>query len=153
MRAARWLAIAVRDAGLDTKAIYTTDTVKIIETMGRDSGWLTAATALARDESGDPPHLIYLPERPFDEEKFLLDVKRVYDELGYVVITVCEGLKDKEGRTLVESRVKVDVDTFGHAQRGGIADFLCNLIKNKLGIKARFDKSGNDSASVNDVRF
>lgn len=139
---ARWLAIAVRDAGLDTKAIYTTDTIKIIETMGRDSGWLTAATALARDEIGDPPHLIYLPERPFSEEKFLLDVKRVYGQLGYVVITVCEGLKDKEGRTLVESKVKADIDTFGHAQRGGIADFLCNLIKDKLGIKARFDKPG-----------
>jgi len=139
---ARWLAIAVRDAGLDTKAIYTTDTIKIIETMGRDSGWLTASTALARDEPGDPPHLIYLPERPFNEEKFLLDVKRVYDQLGYVVITVCEGLKDKEGRILVESRVKTDIDTFGHAQRGGIADFLCNLIKDKLEIKARFDKPG-----------
>jgi len=62
--------------------------------------------------------------------------------LGYVVIAVCEGLKDKEGRTLVESKVKTDIDTFGHAQRGGIADFLCNLIKDKLGIKARFDKPG-----------
>lgn len=139
---ARWLAIAVRDAGLDTKAIYTIDTVKIIETMGRDSGWITAATALAREEPGDPPHLIYLPERPFDEEKFLPDVKRVYDRLGYVVIAVCEGLKDKEGRAIVESRVKVDVDSFGHPQPGGIADFLCNLIKDKLGIKARFDKPG-----------
>ena len=139
---ARWLAIAVRDAGLDTKAIYTTDRVKIIETMGRDSGWLTASTALARDEPRDPPHLIYLPERPFSEKKFLLDVKGVYDELGYVVITVCEGLKDKEGRALVESRAKVDVDNFGHPQLGGIADFLCYLIKDKLGIKARFDKPG-----------
>ena len=140
--AARWLAIAVRDAGLDTKAIYTTDTVKIIETMGRDSGWLTAATALARDKPGDPPHLIYLPEHPFDTERFLVDVKRVYDELGYVVITVCEGLRDREGRVLAESKQAVDVDTFGHAQRGGIADLLCHLIKDRLGIKARFDKPG-----------
>jgi len=69
-------------------------------------------------------------------------VKRVYDELGYVVIAVCEGLKDREGKILAESRVKVDVDTFGHAQRGGIAELLCNLIKDKLGIKARFDKPG-----------
>lgn len=140
--AARWLAIAVRDAGLDTKAIHTTDKVKIIETMGHNSGWLTAATALARDEVGDPPHLIYLPERPFEEEKFLLDVKRVYDQLGYVLITVCEGLQDEEGRTIVESRRKLDVDSFGHAQRGGIADFLCNMVEDKLGIKARFDKPG-----------
>ncbi|MBA7571324.1 Pyrophosphate--fructose 6-phosphate 1-phosphotransferase [subsurface metagenome] len=139
---ARWLAIAVRDAGLDTKAIYTTDPVKIIETMGRDSGWITASTALARDESGDPPHLIYLPERPFEEDRFIKDVKGVYNRLGYVVITVSEGLKDKKGVTLVESSAKVDVDTFGHAQRGGVADYLCNLIKDRLEIKARFDKPG-----------
>lgn len=139
---ARWLVIAVRDAGLDTKAIYTTDPVKIIETMGRDSGWITASTALARDEPGDPPHLIYLPERPFEEGQFIKDVKRVYDRLGYVVITVSEGLKDKKGETLVESSAKVDVDAFGHAQRGGVADYLCNLIKDRLKIKARFDKPG-----------
>ena len=139
---ARWLAIAVRDAGLDTKAIYTADTVKVIETMGHNSGWLTAATALARDEPGDPPHLIYLPERPFDEDIFLSDVKRVYDQLGYVVITVCEGLKGKDGRTIVESRRKLNVDSFGHAQRGGIADYFCNMIDDKLGIKARSDKPG-----------
>lgn len=139
---ARWLAIAVRDAGLDTKAIYTADPIKIIETMGRDSGWITASTALARDESGDPPHLIYFPERPFEEDRFIKDVKRVYNRLGYVVITVSEGLKDKKGVTLVESSAKVDIDTFGHAQRGGVADYLCNLIKDRLEIKARFDKPG-----------
>lgn len=139
---ARWLAIAVRDAGLDTKAIYTTDTVKIIETMGRDSGWLVAATALAREEPGSPPHLIYLPERPFHEDRFLLDVKRVYSELGYAVIAVSEGLRDKEGRLLVESRAEHDVDSFGHAQRGGVADYLCRLVKDRLAIKARFDKPG-----------
>jgi 6-phosphofructokinase 1 len=139
---ARWLAIAVRDAGLDTKATYTSDTVKIIETMGRDSGWITAATALARDESNETPHLIYLPERPFDEAKFLVDVKRIYDKLGYVVITVCEGLKDKEGRTIVESKATADVDAFGHPQRGGIAEYLCKLIQTNFSIKARFDKPG-----------
>lgn len=139
---ARWLAIAVRDAGLDTKAIYTSDTVKIIETMGRDCGWITAATALARDNFNETPHLIYLPERPFDEAKFLADVKRFYDKFGYVVITVCEGLKDKEGKTIVEFTSKVDVDAFGHAQRGGIAEYLCKLTQTNLNIKARFDKPG-----------
>jgi len=140
--AARWLAIAVRDAGLDTQAIYTTDTVKIIETMGRNSGWLAAATALARDRACTPPHLIYLPERPFDRAKFLRDVERVYRKLGYAVIAVCEGLKDKKGQAISESRAKTDIDSFGHAQSGGVADILCRLITDQLGIKARFDKPG-----------
>ncbi len=139
---ARWLAIAVRDAGLDTKAIYTSDAVKIIETMGRDSGWITAATALARDSRDDPPHLIYLPERPFNEENFLLEVKKVYNKLGYVVVTVCEGIRDRKGKVIVESREKVDVDSFGHAQPGGVSSYLSNLVKDKIGIKARFDKPG-----------
>ncbi len=140
--AARWLAIAVRDAGLDTQAIYTSDTVKIIETMGRQSGWLVAASALARKAPGSPPHLIYFPERPFREDKFLLDVKRVYSKLGYAVIAVSEGLRDKEGKPLVESRAEHDVDSFGHAQRGGVADYLCRLVANRLAIKARADKPG-----------
>lgn len=140
--AARWLAIAVRDAGLDTRAIYTSDTIKIIETMGRDSGWLVAASALARDGDFSAPHLIYLPERPLHIDKFLADVKKVHSKLGYAVIAVSEGLKGEDGSPLVESRAKIDVDAFGHAQRGGVADYLCHLIADKLNLKARFDKPG-----------
>ncbi len=139
---ARWLAIAMRDAGLDTKAIYTSDPVKIIETMGRDSGWITASSALARESTDDPPHLIYLPERPFVREKFIADVKRVHEKVGYAVIAVCEGLRDTEGKLLSESKAKVDIDGFGHVQLGGVADILSNMIKSDLGIKARFDKPG-----------
>jgi len=139
---ARWLAIATRDAGLDTEAIYTSDTVKVIETMGRDSGWVTAATALAKERENDAPHLIYLPERPFIKERFLEDVERVYRKLGYCVIAVCEGLKDEKSQTLVESRKTVDLDKFGHAQRGGVGQYLCDLITENLKIKARSDKPG-----------
>lgn len=140
--AAKWLAIATRDAGLDTKAIYTSDTIKIIETMGRDSGWMAAATALARDEDSDPPHLIYLPERPLNPEKFLADVKKVHSKLGYAVIAVSEGLRGEDGKVLVESKSKIDLDAFGHGQRGGVADYLCHLIADNLKLKARFDKPG-----------
>lgn len=79
---ARFNAIATRDSSLDTEAIYTSDTIKIIETMGRDTGWITASTALAKETEDSGPHLIYLPERPFIAEKFLNDVKEVYDKLG-----------------------------------------------------------------------
>ncbi len=139
---ARFNAIAVRDSGLDTESIYTTDTVKIIETMGRDTGWITASTAMGKDGADSAPHLIYLPERPFVTGKFLEDVKSVYDRLGRVVICVCEGLKDENGGFVKASTKQVDTDKFGHAQLGGVADYLANLISANLKLKARCDKPG-----------
>ncbi len=138
----RWNAIATRDAGRDTEAIGIVDNVKIIETMGRNTGWITASTALAKDSEDSAPHLIYLPERVFDEEKFLSDVDAVYSRLGYTLITVCEGLKDKDGKYLTASDRAIDTDKFGHLQLGGVANYLCGLIANNLEIKARFDKPG-----------
>ncbi len=139
---ARFNAIAIRDAGLDTEAIYQPDTVKIYETMGRDTGWIAAASALARERKDDAPHLIYLPERPLNINKFLEDVKAVYDRLKKVFIAVSEGVVGEDGKPISSSSSSVDVDSFGHVQYGGAADFLCNLIKNKLNLKARFDKPG-----------
>ncbi len=139
---ARWLGVSVRDAGLDTEAIGVVDTVKVIETMGRDTGWITAATALARTHDDAAPHLIYLPERPLRREQFLADVDRVYRKLGHAVITVCEGQKDERGGYVSASSKSVDVDRFGHPQLGGVAAVLCDLISTELGIKARFDKPG-----------
>jgi len=139
---ARFNAIATRDANLDTEAIYTSDTIKIIETMGRDTGWITASTALAKETEEGGPHLIYLPERPFIEDQFLTDVKDVYDKLGRVVLSVCEGLKDDKGQFVKASTKGIDTDKFGHAQLGGVGDYLVNLISEKLRIKARYDKPG-----------
>jgi 6-phosphofructokinase 1 len=139
---ARFNAIATRDAGRDTEAIGVVDNVKIIETMGRNTGWITASTALAKEAADDSPHLVYLPERPLVVGKFLADVKRVFDRLGHCVAAVCEGLKDEKGETLVASQRTVDVDAFGHRQLGGVADYLCDQIARNLNIKARFDKPG-----------
>jgi 6-phosphofructokinase 1 len=139
---ARFNSIAVRDAGLDTEAIYTTDAVKIIETMGRETGWIAASTALAKDGEENAPHLIYLPERPFISSQFLADVKSVYDRLKRVVICVCEGLRDEKGELIKASTSQVDTDRFGHAQLGGVGDHLVDLISENLGIKARCDKPG-----------
>lgn len=139
---ARFNALATRDAGRDTAAMHTVDVVKIVETMGRNAGWITAATALARDEPGDPPHLIYLPERTFDQERFLADVGREVDNGRGCVIAVCEGLRDAEGEPLVSFAHAVGTDSFGHKQLGGVGDYLVNLIAEELGIKARFDKAG-----------
>lgn len=139
---ARWLAVSVRDAGLDTEAIYTSDTIKIVETMGRNAGWITAATALARQGENDAPHIILLPEIPFNREKFLVDVERVYRRLGYALITCCEGLKDEKGEYLTASQRSLDTDRFGHRQLGGVGETLCGMIAEGLKIKARADKPG-----------
>jgi 6-phosphofructokinase 1 len=140
--AARFTALSVRDAGRDSEAIGSVDSVKIMEIMGRNAGWLTAASALARENPEDAPHLIYVPERPLNLDRFLEDVQRVYEDRRHVVIAVCEGLKDDSGGVLAESRLPIDVDAFGQAQRGGVADLLCQLVRGRLGLKARFDKVG-----------
>lgn len=139
---ARFNALATRDAGLDTAAMHTVDVVKIIETMGRNAGWITASCALAREHPGDPPHLIYLPERPFDRDRFLADVKAQVDKGRGCVIAVCEGLRDAEGNILVAFQHPIGTDSFGHRQLGGVGDYLVNLIAEGLGIKARYDKAG-----------
>ena len=139
---ARWVASSVRDSGFDTEAIGVVDRVKVIEIMGRNAGWITAASALGKKEESDPPHLIYLPERPVSVNKLLDDVEKWFKKLGYVVIAVCEGVKGEDGNLLSASAASIDTDSFGHVQMGGAADFICNLIKEKLKIKARFDKPG-----------
>ena len=139
---ARWLALSVRDAGLDTEAIYTSDTIKVVETMGRNAGWITAATALARQRPNDAPHIILLPEIPFSRDKFLSDVERVYRKLGYALITCCEGLRDEKGDYLTASQRSLDTDRFGHRQLGGVGETLCGIIAEGLKIKARADKPG-----------
>lgn len=139
---ARWLALAVREAGLDTEAIGVVDTVKVIETMGRDTGWIAAGTALAREREGEAPHLIYLPERAFDQDRLLADISRVHRERGHVVVVVSEGLKDSRGVYLAASERAVDRDPVGRPQLGGTAQAVCDIIASQLGLKARFDKPG-----------
>jgi len=139
---ARFSALAARDAGLDSFAMRTVDTVKIIETMGRNAGWITASTALAREEPGDSPHLICLPERAFDADRLLAGITRQVDRGHGCVVAVCEGLRDAEGKALVEFKHAVGMDSFGHRQLGGVGDYLVALIAERLGIKARFDKAG-----------
>jgi 6-phosphofructokinase 1 len=139
---ARWVAVSTMEAGLDTAAIGVVDKVKVIEVMGRDTGWITAATTLGKRSEDDPPHLIYVPEVAFNHDKFVEDVRTVYDRLGFCVVTVCEGLKDESGKSLVESKSVIYTDAFGHKQLGGVGDYLCQLVATRLNLKARFDKPG-----------
>jgi 6-phosphofructokinase 1 len=140
--AARFTALSVRDAGRDSEALSNMGRIKIMEIMGRNAGWLTAASALARENPEDAPHLIYVPERPLNTDRFLEDVQRTYERRGHAVVAVCEGVKDENGNALAESRLPIDVDAFGHGQAGGVADVLCRLVKDRLDLSARFDKAG-----------
>jgi len=143
-------AIAIRDAGRDTEAIGTTDKVKIVETMGRNTGWIAAGSVLAREQEDDAPHLIYLPEKSTIIDKLLNDVQKVYERLGYCLVAASEGLVDEQGEPLTTSASKVDLDGFGHKQYGGVGEFLANLIKDKLGLKARVDKPATTQRSAGD---
>lgn len=132
--AAKYIATSLLEIAHDT-FIYAVKSVTIVEIMGRDAGWLTAASALARNEYNTAPHLIYLPEAPFDPEDFLLDIKRLLFERNNVIVAVSEGIRDVTGNYISAS--EKSVDTFGHSQLSGAGKTLEFLVKEKLGVKVR----------------
>lgn len=134
--AARYIAATTAEVGVDVKSLPIH--VCVIEAMGRNAGWITAASVLARKKPGDAPHLIYLPEFPFNEEQFLEDVKKLYDEKGGVVVVASEGLKDEKGEPIVPPIFKSGRATY----YGDVSAHLANLVIQKLGIKARSEKPG-----------
>lgn len=145
---AKYVATCAAEAGRDTEAIYTADTCTILEVMGRNAGWIAAATGLARNCLEDAPHLIYMPEAAFSFDKLVSDVKDVLKELGRVFIVVGEGLKDKEGKYVTADSGVFSKDSFGHQQLGGVADMLKVVIEKEVGIKARFNKLGTNQRSA-----
>ena len=134
--AAKYVATTVCEIARDC-FIYNTKTIVIVEIMGRNAGWLTAAAALARCENMAAPHYIYLPEREFDINKFLDDMKEGLYKYNHVIVAVSEGIKDKTGKFICEYENVVGVDTFGHKNLTGCGKFLEDEIKNKLGVKVR----------------
>jgi len=140
--AARFVATAVMGDDLDNRALPG---VKIDVLMGRQAGFLTAASALARTHPDDGPHLIYLPERPFSMKQFIRDVKAVYRRLGRCVVAVSEGIADRNG-TPIASKFIEETDAHGNAQlsgSGALGDLLAAEIRAKTSIRrARADTFG-----------
>ena len=128
--AARYLAATVSEVAQDVHALPIH--VCVVEAMGRNAGWLAAASALASD-TGYGPDLIYLPERAFDEEKFLSDVKAVFDRQGCAVVVASEGLHYADGTPIVEPVFRLGRAVY----YGDVGAHLANLVIKKLGIKAR----------------
>jgi 6-phosphofructokinase len=130
---AKYVAVSIAEAGFDVASMAKTSTkVFILEVMGRHAGWIAAAAGLAARETGDPPHIILFPETPLDEAKFLARVARAVKRHGYCVIAVSEGVKNQQGQFLADAGTR---DAFGHAQLGGVAPVIANLIKAELGYK------------------
>ena len=145
---AKYVATSAMNAGRDTDAIYTSDTCSILEVMGRNAGWIAAATGLAHRTEEDAPHLIYMPEVPFTFEQLVKDVSEVYEKLGRVFIVAGEGLKDEKGEYVTAEKSTLATDSFGHAQLGGVAEMLKAVIEKEVGIKTRFNKLGTNQRSA-----
>jgi ATP-dependent phosphofructokinase / diphosphate-dependent phosphofructokinase len=130
---AKYVATSIREAAFDVASMAKTSTkVFVLEVMGRHAGWITAACGLASEKDGDAPHILLFPEVKFDQEKFLAKVEKTVKARGYCVIGVSEGVRNADGSFLAESGLK---DAFGHAQLGGVAPVIANLVKDKLKYK------------------
>ncbi len=128
---AKYIATSLREAAFDLAAMSRTSTqVFVLEVMGRHAGWATAAAALAAEHDGDAPHILLLPEIGFNEARFLAKAKEALERYGQCVIATSEGVKRPNGEFLSASAAK---DAFGHAQLGGVAPVIANLISAKLG--------------------
>ncbi len=130
---AKYVAISTKEAGFDVASMAASSTkVFILEVMGRHAGWIAAASGLASQHPSEPPHIILLPEVTFDPAKFLSKVDECVKAYGYCVVVVSEGIRNKEGQFLSDAGLR---DAFGHAQLGGVAPVIAQLIKTELGYK------------------
>ncbi len=137
----KYNAVTVMEVAFDVSSMATDDgSCCIIEVMGRAAGWIAAGTVLAKRQPTDAPHIILLPEVPFDQEKFLARVKETVASLKYCIVVVGEGLKNAVGEEIGVDKSRVDA--FGHAVLGGAADRLAEIVQAKLNLKTRTVKLG-----------
>jgi 6-phosphofructokinase 1 len=148
--AARFVASVVGDLSLDAWAMQREEQVRILEVYGRDTGWLAAASVLARRCAGDAPHLVLVPELPFIETAFLAAVERQVGRAGYCVVIVGEMLRDATG-VLVGSGNAAWHDAFGHAEARRPGAYLRDLVQQRLGLRAKDDRPGSIQKFMADV--
>ena len=130
---AKYVAVSTREAALDVASMARTSTrVFVLEVMGRHAGWIAAAAGLAGRGATEPPHVILLPEVPFDPPKFLARVKQCVSDYGYCVIVVSEGCAYPDGKFLADAGTR---DAFGHTQLGGAAPVVANMVREAHGYK------------------
>jgi len=153
---AKYVAVSTREAALDVLSMAKTSTkVFVLEVMGRHAGWIAASGGLAGTKPGEPPHIILFPEIPFKKRAFLQRVRESVQKFDYCVIVVSEGARYADGRFLAEAGT---TDAFGHAQLGGVAPVVANMVRENLGYKYHYavadylQRSARHIASATDVR-
>ncbi len=153
---AKYVAVSTKEAALDVLSMAETSTkVFVLEVMGRHAGWIAAAGGLAGTRPEDPPHIILFPEIPFKKTAFLKRVKDCVKKYRYCVIVVSEGARYANGKFLAEAGTR---DAFGHAQLGGVAPVISNMVREKLGFKYHYavadylQRSARHIASAVDVK-
>ena len=152
--AAKYIATSCMEINKDAR-VYDNGMITVVEIMGRHAGWLAASAALA-SEYGSGPDLVYLPETDFDMDRFFADVDRVYKANGKVLIAVSEGIHYADGSFVSEAKTSA-TDGFGHAQLGGLASMLAEMLKQHTGAKVRgielslLQRCGSHLASLTDI--
>lgn len=138
--AARYIAQSTRDLGTDVRSLP--QPVSILETMGRSVGWLAAAAAAGKLDEYDAPHLVYLPERAFRMDEFLIDLDRVVTAQGWAIVIVAEGIRDVQGRYVYQVEDPTQSDPLSRPITGGVAQFVAEAVARNLKIRCRSEKPG-----------
>jgi len=153
---AKYIAVSTQEAALDVASMASTSTkVFVLEVMGRHAGWIAAAGGLAGKAPGDAPHIILFPEIPFRKRDFLKRVRQCVNDYGFCVIVVSEGARFANGKFLADQGTR---DAFGHAQLGGVAQVVAQMVRDNLGYKYHYaiadylQRSARHIASATDVK-
>ena len=146
--AARFVALATMGAGRDAESMGIASPITIMEVMGRDAGWLAAASAFAKRDERDAPHFIGIPEIPLDETRFLDCMEDAYRRYGFAVAVVAENICTPDGAPIGEQGEPYYTDDFGHPYYEGPSKYLAALVSGRLGVRARYEKPGTIQRSL-----
>ena len=146
--AARFVALATMGAGWDAEAMGIAAPITIIEVMGRDAGWLAAASAFAKRDERDAPHFIGVPEIPLDETRFLDCIEDAYRRYGFAIAVIAENIRTPGGKPIGEQAEPYYTDDFGHPYYDGPARYLATQVTRRLGVRARHEKPGTIQRSM-----
>lgn len=138
--AAYYVAQSARDLGMDVRSLP--QPVSIFETMGRSAGWLAAASAVAKTNEQDAPHLVYVPERPFAMDAFLSAVDKVVSRLGWAIVVASEGIRDEAGQLVYQTEDRVQADALKRPLTGGVGQHLAETVAKQLKFRCRSEKPG-----------
>ncbi|MCL0101584.1 diphosphate--fructose-6-phosphate 1-phosphotransferase [Dehalococcoidia bacterium] len=146
--AARFVALATLGAGMDAESMGKVSPITVLELMGRNSGWIVAASTLGKREARDPPHVVCPPEITFDEVRFITQVEEAYRRWGYAIAVVSENLRHPNGRVGHDARHPIHVDPFGHEYYQSPGQYLAERLGSQLKVRVRYEKPGTIQRSL-----